>query len=224
VAGFASFPPLDDAPDTLNESMYEAQRRGVRTFQIAPTPLLSKEACAQPIEGAWKAAGVQESGVRQLIYLGDARRIAMFIANQSGAQRSPFGARLVALAQRQLERSVDGGNVAADSSATIAQRRDVAGPKNLRTKNSVDSHPASFRIGSLSQVRHLWKDPMEKDQKERSERLKNALADGGWYAACEAGHPFWSGAEHDAFDDAQADADAHDLARHGGTPTAVVLN
>lgn len=44
-----------------------------------------------------------------------------------------------------------------------------------------------------------------------------------WYAACETGHPFWSGPERQTYKDAKKDATDHDTATHGGDETAVVL-
>lgn len=57
-----------------------------------------------------------------------------------------------------------------------------------------------------------------------NERVAAQDATGPWYAECESGHPLWTGPEHDDYEGAQADATAHDNARHGGAPTAVVLN
>ena len=60
---------------------------------------------------------------------------------------------------------------------------------------------------------------------EKASALRAALASGTvWYAACESGHPFWSGPDRSTYADADADAKAHDNATHGGEPTAVVLN
>ena len=59
----------------------------------------------------------------------------------------------------------------------------------------------------------------------KREKLAAAMAPATtWYAACETGHPFWSGPDETTFADAQTDATDHDNKVHGGTPTAVVLN
>jgi hypothetical protein len=58
---------------------------------------------------------------------------------------------------------------------------------------------------------------------ERRERLRAAL-NGGWYAACENGHAFWHGLDHESYAQADSDAKGHDNAVHGGEPNVVVLN
>lgn len=59
-------------------------------------------------------------------------------------------------------------------------------------------------------------------QKQR--RLRRALKTTIWYAACEDGHPFWSGPDRDTTTTAQGDADAHDKKVHNdGQSHAVVL-
>jgi hypothetical protein len=63
---------------------------------------------------------------------------------------------------------------------------------------------------------------LTKAQKQR--RLKKALKTTIWYAACEDGHPFWSGPDRKSTKEAQDDADAHDRKVHNdGVSHAVVL-
>jgi hypothetical protein len=62
-------------------------------------------------------------------------------------------------------------------------------------------------------------------ESEKKEHLAKAMnGTSSWYAACESGHPFWVGPDHDTYAQAASDATAHDAARHGGVTTAVVLN
>ena len=53
---------------------------------------------------------------------------------------------------------------------------------------------------------------------------ERALTDAHWYAACETGHPFWSGSDRDTYPAAVGDASTHDATNHHGTQTAAVLN
>ena len=45
-----------------------------------------------------------------------------------------------------------------------------------------------------------------------------------WWAFCESGHEPWSGPDETSYDDAKADAVAHDEDAHGGEENAVVLD
>ena len=58
---------------------------------------------------------------------------------------------------------------------------------------------------------------------QRREKLHERLSATTYYAACEDGHAFWAGPDRGSYDAAQQDATDHDINRHGGTPTAVVL-
>jgi hypothetical protein len=60
-------------------------------------------------------------------------------------------------------------------------------------------------------------------KKKKARALRRAVKNGTWYAACESGHPFWSGKDRDTYQKAQDDATAHDDKVHGGESTAVVL-
>jgi hypothetical protein len=63
---------------------------------------------------------------------------------------------------------------------------------------------------------------LTKAQKQR--KLRRALKTTIWYAACEDGHPFWSGPDRDTSAKAQSDADTHDRKVHNdGQSHAVVL-
>ena len=63
---------------------------------------------------------------------------------------------------------------------------------------------------------------LETDAK-KLDRLKKALTAATWYAACETGHPPYVGPDRPTYQDAQKDATAHDVDKHGAIPTAVVL-
>lgn len=63
------------------------------------------------------------------------------------------------------------------------------------------------------------------DEETKREQLRRSLSsDTIWYAACEDGHPFWSGPDEKTYDAAQTDATAHDKSVHNAVPTAVVLS
>jgi hypothetical protein len=56
-------------------------------------------------------------------------------------------------------------------------------------------------------------------------RLRNAIKAGIWYAACEDGHPFWSGPDRKKYSQADQDAKSHDKRKHSdGEAHAVVLS
>jgi hypothetical protein len=58
---------------------------------------------------------------------------------------------------------------------------------------------------------------------ERKRALQKALAS-GFYAACEDGHPFWSGPDRTTYSEADQDAKSHDQRAHNdGSAHAVVL-
>jgi hypothetical protein len=58
----------------------------------------------------------------------------------------------------------------------------------------------------------------------KADRFRNAIAAQTWYAACEDGHPFWSGNDESTYAAAQSDATAHDASVHNdGKAHAVVL-
>lgn len=59
---------------------------------------------------------------------------------------------------------------------------------------------------------------------EKAEAFGALSPNTSWYAACQSGHAFWAGADRNSYGAAQADATAHDRARHGGSSTAVVIN
>jgi hypothetical protein len=59
---------------------------------------------------------------------------------------------------------------------------------------------------------------------QRQRKLKRALKTTSWYAACEDGHPFWSGPDRNISKDAENDAAVHDKKVHNdGSTHAVVL-
>lgn len=59
---------------------------------------------------------------------------------------------------------------------------------------------------------------------EKQARYTTAIAASLWYAACEDGHPFWSGNEENTYALANTDATTHDTAVHNdGKAHAVVL-
>jgi hypothetical protein len=82
---------------------------------------------------------------------------------------------------------------------------------------SVDVEPA--KGGEITRA-HL---NIRSSAKQRQLRV-SASAITTWYAACESGHPFWSGPDENTYSDAQKDASGHDNSIHGGVPTAVALN
>jgi hypothetical protein len=59
---------------------------------------------------------------------------------------------------------------------------------------------------------------------EKERAFQAFLAATTYYAACSHGHIAWIGDDRQTQAEAQADADAHDAAKHGGTRRAVVLS
>jgi len=60
---------------------------------------------------------------------------------------------------------------------------------------------------------------------QKQTALIKALTASCWYAACEDGHPFWSGPDETTYRQAQVDASSHDQGVHNdGQSHAVVLS
>lgn len=64
----------------------------------------------------------------------------------------------------------------------------------------------------------------EESTLSRQQKLEAFLAAGTFYAACQSGHPFWTGPDRSTYAAAQSDATDHDSEVHGGQSTAVVLS
>jgi hypothetical protein len=64
---------------------------------------------------------------------------------------------------------------------------------------------------------------MAGSEDEKRDKLRAFLSANSFYAACETGHPFWSGQNRPTYREAVKDAKAHDKAVHGGDETATVL-
>lgn len=79
---------------------------------------------------------------------------------------------------------------------------------------------------TLTRVHLLDRPPAPLTQEETKQRqLKVSLStDTTWYAACDTGHPFWSGPDESTYNEARHDADGHDKTHHMGVATAIVLN
>lgn len=45
----------------------------------------------------------------------------------------------------------------------------------------------------------------------------------GWHAACEEGHAYWSGPVRSTYQLARKDGSEHDIAKHGGVESALIL-
>jgi hypothetical protein len=90
-------------------------------------------------------------------------------------------------------------------------------------KIKADSEAVRAQEVYLNGLFAAQEDEMAKSLEDKRKAYKKAMDASSWYAACESGHPFWAGPDEDLYDDAQADATAHDEATHGGDPTAIVL-